>query len=52
MSVSFAQVWFEVSLLARLNTHLGLATLLVAVPIVYLNFEMALFAIAVTIYGF
>ena len=39
-------------MLAKRNEHLGLATLLVAVPIVYLNFEMALFAIAVTIYGF
>ena len=38
--------------LAKRNEHLGLATLLAAVPIVYLNFEMALFAIAVTIYGF
>ena len=38
--------------LAKRKERLGLATLLVAVPSVYSNFEMALFAIAVTIYGF
>lgn len=38
--------------LARWNQLLGLATLLVSVPVIYSNYEMALFAIAVTIYGF
>ena len=37
--------------LAKANQLLGLATLLVAVPIIYSNWEMALFAIAVSIYG-
>ena len=37
--------------LAKRNAHLWLATLLVAVPVIYSNWEMALFAIAVTIYG-
>lgn len=38
--------------LARSNQLLGLATLLVCVPVIYINYEMALFAIAVTIFGF
>ncbi|MBX9709562.1 MAG: hypothetical protein K2X60_00845 [Xanthobacteraceae bacterium] len=38
--------------LARRNEHLGLATLLVCVPVIYSNFEMALFILAVSIYGF
>jgi hypothetical protein len=38
--------------LAKADRLLGLATLLVAVPIIYSNYEMALFAIAVTLFGF
>lgn len=38
--------------LAKSNQLLGLATLLVSVPVIYSNYEMALFAIAVTIFGF
>jgi hypothetical protein len=38
--------------LARRNERLGLATLLVCVPVIYSNYEMALFVLAVSIYGF
>lgn len=38
--------------LARSNQLLGLATLLVAVPVIYINYEIALFTIAITIFGF
>lgn len=37
--------------LAKANQLLGLATLLVSIPVIYSNWEMALFAIAVTIFG-
>lgn len=38
--------------LAKANQLLGLAVLLVSVPVIYSNYEMALFAIAVTLFGF
>ncbi len=38
--------------LAKRNERLGLATLLVCVPVIYSNYEMALFVLAVSIYGF
>ncbi|RTL50857.1 MAG: hypothetical protein EKK40_12180 [Bradyrhizobiaceae bacterium] len=38
--------------LARRNQHPGLAVLLVSVPVIYSNYEMALFILAVSIYGF
>ena len=38
--------------LAKRNEHLGLATLLVCLPVIYSNYEMALFMLAVSIYGF
>jgi hypothetical protein len=38
--------------LAKANQLLGLAVLLVSVPVIYSNYEMALFALAVTIFGF
>ena len=37
--------------LAWRNQNLGLATLLVAAPVIYANWEIALFVIAVTLYG-
>lgn len=39
-------------ILARYNQLLGLATLLVCVPVIYSNYEMALFMLGVAIYGF
>lgn len=38
--------------LAKRNERLGLATPLVCVPVIYSNYEMALFVLAVSIYGF
>lgn len=37
--------------LAKANQLLGLATLLVCIPVIYSNWEMVLFIIGVTIYG-
>lgn len=37
--------------LARTNPRLGLATLLVCAPVIYSNYEMALFILAISIYG-
>ncbi|HEY0236636.1 MAG TPA: hypothetical protein VGC86_16520 [Afipia sp.] len=39
-------------MLARASRRLGLATLFVCAPVIYSNYEMALFILAVSIYGF